>query len=112
MAEGIIMKEFKNFTPHEEPEEGLEEYLESFIESRRKDLEEIKANYVKNDHESVKKILHKWEGFVEPYGFGGLRLFSTQIRACIQLHKSELFEKIYAETKAYLNYKEVTLKSQ
>ena len=100
------MQDFKDFTPFETPEEGLEEYLENFISSRRKDLEDLKSFFDKGEVENVKKILHKWEGFSEPYGFGGLRTFSTQIRACLTLQKSELFEKIYIQIKDYLDYKE------
>lgn len=103
------MEDFKNFTPFETPEEGLEEYAEGFIASRRKDVEELKAYYENNDQENVKKILHKWEGFAEPYGFGGLRTFSTQIRACLQLQKNEVFEKIYTNLNDYLDYKQSTL---
>lgn len=103
------MEDFKNFTAHESPEEGLEEYLETFLSRRFDDLENIKENFVKNDHSNVKKILHKWEGFAEPYGFGGLRVFSTQLRACMQLQKNELFEKIYTQIHAYLRYKEKTM---
>lgn len=103
------MEDFENFTPYEVPEDGLEEYIESFIASRKKDLSEIKDYFAKDEFSNVKKILHKWEGFAEPYGFGGLRTFSTQIRTCIQLHKPELFEKIYIQIQAYLCYKERTL---
>lgn len=103
------MEDFENFTPYETPEEGLEEYLESFIETRKQDLEDIKENYVKNNIENVKKILHKWEGYAEPYGFGGLRVFSAQLRACLNLQKPAVFEKIYTRIGAYLLYKEKTL---
>lgn len=103
------MSDFADFTPFETPEEGLEEYAESFISSRRKDLEDMRAFFVNNDIENVKKILHKWEGFAEPYGFGGLRTFSTQTRTLIKLQKTELFEKLYTQIQAYLLYKEQTL---
>src|SRR5690554_1428319 len=101
--------DFENFTAFETPEEGLEEYLENFLDKRRSDLDEMKTWYEKNDMENVKKILHKWEGFAEPYGFGGLRVFSGQVRASIQLQKPELFEKICTQLQAYLLYKERTL---
>ncbi|MCO4754674.1 MAG: Hpt domain-containing protein [Bacteriovoracaceae bacterium] len=106
------MKDFKNFTAHEVPEAGLEEYLETFIQSRRKDLEELRESFVKSDLENVKKILHKWEGYAEPYGFGGLRTFSTRFRTLMQLHKTELSVKICDDTKEYLDYKESTMLGQ
>ena len=103
------MRDFKNFTPFEKPEEGLEDFLEDFIVNRRKDVELMADFFEKNQYEDVKKILHKWEGFAEPYGFGGLRHFSSQIRTVIKLHKSELFGKIHQEIKDYLDYKEQSL---
>ena len=50
------MKDFKNFTAFEVPEDGLEDYLETFIDSRKKDLEDIEKSLSDDDYQNVKKI--------------------------------------------------------
>ncbi|MBC77649.1 MAG: hypothetical protein CME64_16710 [Halobacteriovoraceae bacterium] len=103
------MKDFKNFTAFEVPEDGLEDYLESFIESREQDLKDIRASLKEDNFQNVKKILHKWEGYAEPYGFGGLRTFASRFRAAIGLGKVEICFKICDDTKEYIEYKESQL---
>lgn len=105
------MKDFKNFTAFEVPEVGLEDYLETFIESRKKDLGEIENSLSEDDYQNVKKILHKWEGYAEPYGFGGLRVFASRFRAAMNLGKSEICLKLCNDTRDYIVYKESQLLS-
>lgn len=99
------MKEFHNFTIHEQAQEGLEPFIEKFIDKRFYDLKTIRAALSQQRYEDVKKILHMWEGFSEPYGFGGLIVFSARFRDALNLQNSDAFESILVECECYLNFK-------
>lgn len=66
------MKDFKNFTAFEVPEDGLEDYLETFIDSRKKDLEDIEKSLSDDDYQNVKKIYINGKAMLNRMDLGGL----------------------------------------
>ncbi len=94
----------------EKPADGLEEFSASFIQSRNKELQELRLKL--GTQEGLKQlalIAHQWKGFSAPYGFQFLATIAIQIEQACSAADHNRCSSLLNKAERYLLIKEKLL---
>lgn len=90
---------------NEVPIHDLEQHYDRFRNDRLEDLVEIGINLDKNEYENILKVLHRWKGCCEPFGFGKLMYFADQIESFLVSKLYFNISQTLTDIKHYLIFK-------
>jgi len=107
---GKMFNKFKGDT--EKPSPGLETFVVEFLSDRQKELVEVYQFVKVKNFEALQKTAHKWKGFSEPYGFGGLGVVSVELERAAQECSIERCAELVQKADQYLQEKSISIKEQ
>lgn len=87
----------------EKPLPGLEPFFDEFLRDRTEECNgELSTALATSDFEAIRRLAHKWKGFCEPYGFGGLGQMAIRLEQQAAAQNMAECQKLFEQIQAYL----------
>lgn len=90
----------------EKPSPGLEPFVAEFLQDRKAEMKTLQELHGCRDMAGIKKIVHPWKGFSEPYGFKHLGEVAQQVEQAITDNVHCDLSELLVHLNDYLRVKE------